>query len=286
MPGTIRFRSRSRPRPAEMRSFPATGADEGEDLSSRRRAPPDVVLHHGTSRCGSPPRGMPCHNSRPDARTTMEPRQNPFTSQVLGKVLKHIIVAAKELEDSTLPSSTQELVNLRASQINGCGSCTDMHFKDVLQVGESAERLNLVASWREATAFTEAGRGTGADRGGHAHRRCGRWRSGRGLGERGRALRRPPARRAGGRRHPRQRAQPRERRAPEACRRLPARSGRVIGSAVVAPQSEVAQQQTASTAAPRTTTRAGWSGTESSASGTRTSARARDVLSDPRPRRR
>ncbi|MFC7343919.1 carboxymuconolactone decarboxylase family protein [Saccharopolyspora griseoalba] len=88
----------------------------------------------------------------------MEPRLNPFTSPVLGKVFKHIIAAAKELEDSALPASTQELVNLRASKINGCGFCTDMHFKDALQIGESAERLNLVASWREATVFTEAER--------------------------------------------------------------------------------------------------------------------------------
>ncbi|MGP3977124.1 carboxymuconolactone decarboxylase family protein [Streptomyces sp. 8N114] len=88
----------------------------------------------------------------------MEARLNAFTNPVLGKVFNHFIAAGKALEDSTLPASTQELVKLRASQINGCGFCTDMHFKDAVHAGESAERLNLVAAWREATVFTEAER--------------------------------------------------------------------------------------------------------------------------------
>jgi len=47
---------------------------------------------------------------------------------------------------------------LTASQINGCGYCTDMHTKDAAHAGESQIRLNLVAAWREATVFTEAER--------------------------------------------------------------------------------------------------------------------------------
>ena len=62
------------------------------------------------------------------------------------------------LHDSALPIATQELVKLRASQINGCGFCTDMHIKDALHAGESQQRLNLVAVWREAKVFTEAER--------------------------------------------------------------------------------------------------------------------------------
>ena len=57
-----------------------------------------------------------------------------------------------------LPAATLELVKLRASQINGCGFCTDMHTKDAEAAGESSIRLNLVAVWREATVFTEAER--------------------------------------------------------------------------------------------------------------------------------
>jgi AhpD family alkylhydroperoxidase len=62
------------------------------------------------------------------------------------------------VSDSTLPAATQELVKLRASQINGCGFCTDMHSKDAAHAGETSTRLNLVAAWREATVFTDAER--------------------------------------------------------------------------------------------------------------------------------
>src|SRR5690606_15714254 len=59
---------------------------------------------------------------------------------------------------STLPAATQELVKIRASQINGCGFCTDMHTKDAAAAGETQLRLNLVAAWREAKVFTDAER--------------------------------------------------------------------------------------------------------------------------------
>ena len=88
----------------------------------------------------------------------MDARLNVFESPSAGKFLKHIISASKVLSDSTLPAATQELVKLRASQINSCGFCTDMHTKDAAAAGESAVRLNLVAAWREATVFTEAER--------------------------------------------------------------------------------------------------------------------------------
>ena len=50
------------------------------------------------------------------------------------------------------------MVRLRASQINGCGFCLDMHTKDAARAGETATRVNLVATWREATVFTDAER--------------------------------------------------------------------------------------------------------------------------------
>jgi AhpD family alkylhydroperoxidase len=89
---------------------------------------------------------------------TVEPRLDFFGSPVGGKVLKHINSANKVVSDSTLPAVIQELVKLRASQINGCGFCTDMHSKDAAQAGETQQRLNLVAAWREATVFTDAER--------------------------------------------------------------------------------------------------------------------------------
>ncbi|MDO3685486.1 carboxymuconolactone decarboxylase family protein [Micromonospora sp. C28ISP2-4] len=88
----------------------------------------------------------------------MDARLNLFGSPVAGKSLKHIIAAGKALADSTLPAATRELVMLRASQINGCAVCIDMHSKDAAAAGETAVRLHLVAAWREATVFTEAER--------------------------------------------------------------------------------------------------------------------------------
>ncbi|UPK73627.1 carboxymuconolactone decarboxylase family protein [Nocardioidaceae bacterium SCSIO 66511] len=88
----------------------------------------------------------------------MEPRINPFQNETAMKVFKHIGAAGQAVINSKLPASTRELVNLRASQINGCGYCTDMHAKDLAHAGETAARINLVATWREATVFTPAER--------------------------------------------------------------------------------------------------------------------------------
>jgi AhpD family alkylhydroperoxidase len=88
----------------------------------------------------------------------MDARLDLFENSVVMKFIKHINSANRALHESSLPAETQELVKLRASQINGCGFCTDMHIKDALAAGESQLRLNLVAVWREATVFTDAER--------------------------------------------------------------------------------------------------------------------------------
>ena len=88
----------------------------------------------------------------------MEARLNLFGSPQAMKFVKRFNAAATTMTDSGLPESTQELVKLRASQINGCGFCTDMHTKEAEHAGETSQRLNLVAAWREATVFTDAER--------------------------------------------------------------------------------------------------------------------------------
>ncbi|EME65199.1 carboxymuconolactone decarboxylase family protein [Amycolatopsis decaplanina] len=88
----------------------------------------------------------------------MEPRVNLFENEVIVKYVKRLGAANRPIEESSLPHATQELVKLRASQINGCGFCTDMHSKDAAHAGETSVRLNLVAAWREANVFTEAER--------------------------------------------------------------------------------------------------------------------------------
>jgi len=84
----------------------------------------------------------------------VEARINYFGNALAGKVMNHLNSAGAAVQ-SALPVATQELVKIRASQINGCGFCTDMHTKDSTAAGEEQQRLNLVAVWREATVFTE-----------------------------------------------------------------------------------------------------------------------------------
>ena len=88
----------------------------------------------------------------------MDARLNFFADPLATKALKHLTAAGRVIAESTLPHSTQELVRLRASQINGCGFCTDMHTKEATAAGESQLRLNQVATWREATVFSDAER--------------------------------------------------------------------------------------------------------------------------------
>ena len=88
----------------------------------------------------------------------MEARLNLFASPATATFMKHIIAASRGLEGTTLPTATLHLVEIRASQINGCAYCVDMHTKDATHAGETQQRLNLVATWREATVFTDAER--------------------------------------------------------------------------------------------------------------------------------
>jgi len=88
----------------------------------------------------------------------MEARLSYNGNATAAKFGKYVTSAGAAVTDSTLPAATQELVKIRASQINGCAGCLDMHTKDAEHAGESSVRLNLVAAWREATVFTDAER--------------------------------------------------------------------------------------------------------------------------------
>ncbi|MCI0413343.1 carboxymuconolactone decarboxylase family protein [bacterium] len=61
-------------------------------------------------------------------------------------------------EKGGVPSRTLTLVELRASQINGCSVCVDMHSHDLKKAGETDERVFSVAAWRDAPYFTDAER--------------------------------------------------------------------------------------------------------------------------------
>jgi AhpD family alkylhydroperoxidase len=88
----------------------------------------------------------------------MDARLNLFGRPVAAQFMKYVNAAGTVIAGSALPAATQELVKIRASQINGCAFCTDMHTKEAAHAGETSVRLNLIATWREATVFTDAER--------------------------------------------------------------------------------------------------------------------------------
>jgi AhpD family alkylhydroperoxidase len=67
------------------------------------------------------------------------------------KPLQEIADAARKAD---IPDTTLYLVELRASQINGCGVCVDIHSRELGHVGERDERVNAVAVWRDTSYFT------------------------------------------------------------------------------------------------------------------------------------
>jgi AhpD family alkylhydroperoxidase len=83
----------------------------------------------------------------------VEPRRLDY-AHTLPEATRALQGLERVVEQSSLEPKLRELVKLRASQINGCAFCVDMHTKDALAMGEDQQRLNMVAVWREAPEFT------------------------------------------------------------------------------------------------------------------------------------
>lgn len=83
----------------------------------------------------------------------MEERLN--LSKVSPKAFEAMLGLEKYLATSDLDKSLLELIKTRASQINGCAYCLNMHTRDAMKIGETAQRLFLLNAWRETNLFTE-----------------------------------------------------------------------------------------------------------------------------------
>jgi len=83
----------------------------------------------------------------------MEPRIN--TQNVAPGAYQAMAGLEAYVRTSGLETSLRELVKLRASQINGCAFCIDMHTKDARAAGEAEQRLYCLPAWREAPFYTE-----------------------------------------------------------------------------------------------------------------------------------
>jgi AhpD family alkylhydroperoxidase len=87
----------------------------------------------------------------------MQPRMKS-PAMTLPGAREALMALHKSIEKSGVPRATLELVNLRASQINGCGVCVDMHSRALKKIGEKDERIFAVGAWREAPYYSDAER--------------------------------------------------------------------------------------------------------------------------------
>ena len=76
--------------------------------------------------------------------------------KVAPEAYKLLVELGGTLRDSGVPKVTRELVAVRASQINGCAFCLDMHIRDAKAAGATENQLNTLAAWRDAPFFDEA----------------------------------------------------------------------------------------------------------------------------------
>lgn len=75
--------------------------------------------------------------------------------KVAPDALKGMLEIESFMAESGLETSLYELVKLRASQINGCAFCIDMHSKDARKAGETEQRIYSLSAWKETPFFTE-----------------------------------------------------------------------------------------------------------------------------------
>jgi AhpD family alkylhydroperoxidase len=91
------------------------------------------------------------------ATATIQPRM-PHIATLVPETLQAMYALGKSARAGGLPETTTYIVHLRASQINGCSFCAELHSRELKDVGEPDERIWTVAAWRDAPHFTDAER--------------------------------------------------------------------------------------------------------------------------------
>ena len=87
----------------------------------------------------------------------MQARMN-HPAMVVPGAMEALLALSTSARRAGIPPRTHDLVHLRASQINGCAVCVEMHAGDLKKAGESDERVFAVAAWRDAPYFSDAER--------------------------------------------------------------------------------------------------------------------------------
>jgi AhpD family alkylhydroperoxidase len=101
--------------------------------------------------------GLTLASVGPMTTSTTTPARLDFDSHAtaFSKAMAHLdLTATKELDRVDFDPKLRELVRVRASQINGCAYCIDMHTKDARAIGETEQRLYGLSAWRETPYFT------------------------------------------------------------------------------------------------------------------------------------
>ena len=102
---------------------------------------------------GAGARRNPCQQDKRERMNAMKPRLEYFPKAP--ELMQAVLALNTAVEESGLEMSLLHLIKLRASQINGCSYCVDMHAHEAREDGETEQRLYLVAAWRESPLFTE-----------------------------------------------------------------------------------------------------------------------------------
>lgn len=83
----------------------------------------------------------------------MNPRLNPFAAAP--QLMQAYLGFSEQVVKSGLEPSLLELVKIRASQINGCANCLNMHTAEAIAAGETEQRVHLLAAWQDAPCYTD-----------------------------------------------------------------------------------------------------------------------------------
>jgi AhpD family alkylhydroperoxidase len=94
--------------------------------------------------------------SATETTTSSQRMDNPVV--VIPEALKALWAVSKAAKNENVTETMAELLHLRASQINGCSVCVDMHSRGLKKLGESDERIFAVSAWRDSPYFTDAER--------------------------------------------------------------------------------------------------------------------------------
>jgi AhpD family alkylhydroperoxidase len=82
----------------------------------------------------------------------MQPRLNAF--QAAPDLMKAVLALSEASKASSVETTIKELVKIRASQINGCAFCIEMHAREARALGETEERIYLLSGWRESPLYS------------------------------------------------------------------------------------------------------------------------------------